>query len=106
MGHGLELRAVSNAALKSLVEKELVYKSADGYMVYDRFMGDVAVAELTSRSNIYGLRDTLLGRYDRNVPSIRSGQCRFAGRKSEYPFHGVHSYVLIIPVYIQGCDNR
>ena len=39
LGHGLKTPSSVNAALKSLVEKELVYKSADGYMVYDRFMG-------------------------------------------------------------------
>ena len=36
---GLKTPSSVNAALNSLVEKELVYKSADGYMVYDRFMG-------------------------------------------------------------------
>ena len=39
LGHGLKTPSSVNAALKSLVEKELVYKSADGYMVFDRFMG-------------------------------------------------------------------
>lgn len=39
LGHGLKTPSSVNVALKSLVEKELVYKSADGYMVYDRFMG-------------------------------------------------------------------
>ena len=39
LGHGLKTPSSVNAALKSLVEKELVYKSTGGYMVYDRFMG-------------------------------------------------------------------
>lgn len=39
LGHGLKTPSSVNAALKSLVEKKLVYKSAGGYMVYDRFMG-------------------------------------------------------------------
>ena len=36
------LRAASSvsAALKKLLENELVYHAADGYMVYDRFMGE------------------------------------------------------------------
>lgn len=38
LGHGLKTPSSVNVALKSLVEKELVYKSANGYMVYDRFM--------------------------------------------------------------------
>lgn len=37
--HGLKTPSSVNTALKSLLEKELIYKSADGYMVYDRFMG-------------------------------------------------------------------
>lgn len=37
--HGLKTPSSVNAALKSLLEKELLYKSASGYMVYDRFMG-------------------------------------------------------------------
>ena len=39
MGHGLIPPSRDNAAMNSLVEKELVYKPAGGYMVYDRFMG-------------------------------------------------------------------
>ena len=36
------LRAASSvsAALKKLLENELVYQTADGYMIYDRFMGE------------------------------------------------------------------
>ena len=36
------LRAASSvsAALKKLLENELVYHTADGYMIYDRFMGE------------------------------------------------------------------
>lgn len=37
--YNLKTPSSVNTALKSLVEKELIYKSADGYMVYDRFMG-------------------------------------------------------------------
>ena len=37
--HGLKTPSSINAALKSLLEKELIYKSPSGYMVYDRFMG-------------------------------------------------------------------
>lgn len=36
--YGLKTPSSVNTALKSLLEKELIYKSADGYMVYDRFM--------------------------------------------------------------------
>lgn len=36
--HGLKAPSSVNTALKSLLEKELIYKSATGYMVYDRFM--------------------------------------------------------------------
>lgn len=36
--HSLKTPSSVNTALKSLLEKELIYKSADGYMVYDRFM--------------------------------------------------------------------
>ncbi|MDE8697956.1 ATP-binding protein, partial [Bacteroides cellulosilyticus] len=39
LGHGLKTPSSVNPALKSLVEKELVYKSTGGYMGYDRFMG-------------------------------------------------------------------
>jgi AAA+ ATPase superfamily predicted ATPase len=37
-----DLRAASSvsSALKKLVDNELIYKSADGYMVYDRFMNE------------------------------------------------------------------
>ena len=36
------LRAASSvsAALKKLLENELVYQTSDGYMIYDRFMGE------------------------------------------------------------------
>ena len=27
-----------NSALKRLIDREMVYKTADGYIVYDRFM--------------------------------------------------------------------
>lgn len=37
--HNLKTPSSVNTALKSLMEKELICKSADGYMVYDRFMG-------------------------------------------------------------------
>lgn len=37
--HGLKAPSSVNTALKSLLEKELIYKSASGYMIYDRFMG-------------------------------------------------------------------
>lgn len=37
--HNLKAPSSVNTALKSLLEKELIYKSADGYTVYDRFMG-------------------------------------------------------------------
>lgn len=37
--YGLKTPSSVSTALKSLLEKELVYKSANGYMVYDRFMG-------------------------------------------------------------------
>lgn len=36
--HSLKAPSSVNTALKSLLEKELIYKSADGYKVYDRFM--------------------------------------------------------------------
>lgn len=36
------LRAASSvsAALKKLIGNELVYQTADGYIIYDRFMGE------------------------------------------------------------------
>ena len=36
------LRAASSvaAALKKLLENELVYQTSDGYIIYDRFMGE------------------------------------------------------------------
>ncbi len=37
--HNLKAPSSVNTALKSLLEKELIYKTADGYRVYDRFMG-------------------------------------------------------------------
>lgn len=37
--NGLKTPSSVNTALNSLIEKELIYKSVDGYMVYDRFMG-------------------------------------------------------------------
>lgn len=37
--HGLKTPSSVNAALKSLLEKELIYRSAAGYSIYDRFMG-------------------------------------------------------------------
>ncbi|WP_455584868.1 AAA family ATPase [Bacteroides sp.] len=37
--YGLKAPSSVNTALKSLQEKELIYKSAMGYMIYDRFMG-------------------------------------------------------------------
>lgn len=37
--HNLKAPSSVNTALKSLLEKELIYKSIDGYRVYDRFMG-------------------------------------------------------------------
>lgn len=37
--YGLKAPSSVNTALKSLREKELIYKSAEGYMIYDRFMG-------------------------------------------------------------------
>ena len=36
--YGLKASSSVNTALKSLQEKELVYKSDKGYIVYDRFM--------------------------------------------------------------------
>lgn len=37
--YGLKAPSSVNTAMKSLQEKELIYKSSAGYMVYDRFMG-------------------------------------------------------------------
>lgn len=37
--YGLKAPSSVSTALKSLIEKELIYKSAAGYMIYDRFMG-------------------------------------------------------------------
>ena len=37
--HGLKAASSVNTALKSLLEKELIYKSGGGYRIYDRFMG-------------------------------------------------------------------
>ncbi|MDR0657610.1 MAG: ATP-binding protein [Mediterranea sp.] len=37
--YGLKTPSSVNVALKSLQEKELIYKSAGGYRIYDRFMG-------------------------------------------------------------------
>ena len=37
--YGLKTPSSVNTALKSLLEKELIYKSANGYIIYDRFMG-------------------------------------------------------------------
>lgn len=37
--HGLKAPSSVNTALKSLQEKELIYKSGGGYLIYDRFMG-------------------------------------------------------------------
>lgn len=36
--HGLRAASSVSSALKSLVENEIVYKSPEGYMIYDRFM--------------------------------------------------------------------
>lgn len=36
--HHLKAASSVNAALRKLVDKELIYRSPDGYMVYDRFM--------------------------------------------------------------------
>ena len=40
------LRAASsvNSALKRLIDREMVYKTADGYIVYDRFMAHAVAA--------------------------------------------------------------
>ena len=38
--HGLRAASSVSSALKSLVENEIVYKSPEGYMVYDRFMAE------------------------------------------------------------------
>ena len=38
--YGLRAASSVSAALKKLLENELVYHAADGYMVYDRFMGE------------------------------------------------------------------
>ena len=36
--YGLKATSSVNTALNKLIDKELVYKTEDGYMVYDRFM--------------------------------------------------------------------
>ena len=38
--HNLRAASSVSAALKKLADNELVYHSADGYVVYDRFMGE------------------------------------------------------------------
>ena len=38
--HGLRAASSVSSALKSLVENEIVYRSPEGYMVYDRFMAE------------------------------------------------------------------
>ena len=38
--HRLRAASSVSAALKKLLENELVYQTADGYMIYDRFMGE------------------------------------------------------------------
>ena len=35
---GIKAASSINTALKKLIDKELVYKTQDGYIVYDRFM--------------------------------------------------------------------
>ena len=38
--YGLRAASSVSAAMKKLLENELVYQTADGYMIYDRFMGE------------------------------------------------------------------
>ena len=38
--YGLRAASSVSAAMKKLLENELGYHAADGYMVYDRFMGE------------------------------------------------------------------
>lgn len=38
--YGLRAASSVSAALKKLLENELVYQTADGYIIYDRFMGE------------------------------------------------------------------
>ena len=38
--HRLRAASSVNASLKKLIENELVYPGADGYIIYDRFMGE------------------------------------------------------------------
>lgn len=46
--HGLRAASSVNSALKTLVDYEIVYKSSEGYMIYDRFM-----AEWLKRLDLY-----------------------------------------------------
>lgn len=38
--HRLRAAGSVSAALKKLIGNELVYQTADGYIIYDRFMGE------------------------------------------------------------------
>ena len=38
--HKLKAASSVNSAIKKLVGNELVYKTEEGYIVYDRFMGE------------------------------------------------------------------
>ena len=38
--YGLRAASSVSAAMKKLLENELVYQTADGYIIYDRFMGE------------------------------------------------------------------
>jgi hypothetical protein len=38
--HNLRAASSVNASLKRLIEKELIYETEDGYIIYDRFMNE------------------------------------------------------------------
>ena len=38
--HRLKAASSVRSALKKLIDNELVYQTADGYIIYDRFMGE------------------------------------------------------------------